>query len=189
MLKIPSLFERDWDGDKGRVLPVFALDLPSDAVATRKWDGTAVRVHQGELWKRYNLKANRSAPEGFEPCGPRDERTGHQFGWVPVGDGPEDRWLREATKVGVPTDGTYELCGPKIGGNPEAWAAHVLIPHGVDILNDVPTDFDGLRKWLGEHLIEGIVWWSAESDGPPLAKIKRRDFGLPWPPRKESNRG
>ena len=44
MLKIPSLFERDWDGDKGRVLDKRAVELSPSAEPTRKWDGSAWRA-------------------------------------------------------------------------------------------------------------------------------------------------
>ena len=30
-------------------------------------------------------------------------------------------------------DFTYELCGPKINGNPEKISRHTLVPHGIDL--------------------------------------------------------
>lgn len=52
-----------------------------------------------------------------------------------------------------------------------------LVRHGVaEII--VERDFDSIRKYLTEHQIEGIVFWK---DGEPKCKIKRTDFGLPWP--------
>lgn len=36
--------------------------------------------------------------------------------------------------------------------------------------------------WLNEHPIEGLVFWL---DGEPVCKIKRTDFGLEWPVKKE----
>ena len=45
MQKIPTLFERDWTGDRSRVLdkvnPEAAWVLAGEGVATRKRDGTA----------------------------------------------------------------------------------------------------------------------------------------------------
>jgi hypothetical protein len=79
----------------------------------------------------------------------------------------------------VPHEGTYELVGPKVQGNPYHLEVHKLIRHGADLI-DAPRDFDGLRVWLSEHTIEGIVWH--HPDGR-MAKIKRRDFGLSWPAR------
>lgn len=41
--------------------------------------------------------------------------------------------------------------------------------------------FDGIRQYLAEHEMEGIVWWLGNK---PFCKVKRRDFGLEWPIRK-----
>lgn len=73
---------------------------------------------------------------------------------------------------------TYELVGPKIQGNPDHYQGHMFVRHGAEVLSDVPTDFNGLFDFFGSHIIEGIVWWH---EGKPVAKIKRRDFGWPWP--------
>lgn len=176
MKKIPTLFERDWEGDRSRVLPKYAVELPAGAVATVKWDGTACLVRDGKLYKRYDLKPGRVPPVGFEACAERDERTGHQPGWVPVGEGPEDKHFRLAP---MPTeDGTYELCGPKVQANPQGLAGHALLLHGKDVLSPVPTDFEGLRHYLKVHPFEGIVWWV---NGEPFCKVKRTDFGYAWP--------
>ena len=181
MKKIPTIFERDWAGDKSRVLDqptaAHALICEPDAVATEKIDGTAAMVRDGVLYKRYELRRGKIAPVGFEPCDEPDPKTGKQPGWVPVGDGPEDKWFREPPK---PTrDGTYELVGPKVQGNPYDMDTHRYYPHGqAFFVNELPTDFGGLREFLKTHLREGIVWWL---NGKPVGKIKRRDFGLPWP--------
>lgn len=37
---------------------------------------------------------------------------------------------------------------------------------------------EGIRKYLEEHNIEGLVFWK---DGYPACKIKRSDFGFAWP--------
>lgn len=39
------------------------------------------------------------------------------------------------------------------------------------------TIFEGIRDYLKEHYIEGIVFWK---DGEPRCKIKRSDFGFEW---------
>jgi hypothetical protein len=99
-----------------------------------------------------------------------------QPGWVPVGSGPDDRWHREAFE-GTESDGTYELCGPKVQGNPEGFNTHVLVRHDLADVLWVPRDFDGLRDWLLDHRYEGIVWhWPQPEDSVTMAKIKRRDF-------------
>ena len=58
-------------------------------------------------------------------------------------------------------------------GNPDGFAAHVLVPHGADVLQDVPRDFEGVRAYLKDKAIEGVVWH--HPDGR-MVKIKRRDF-------------
>jgi hypothetical protein len=46
---------------------------------------------------------------------------------------------------------------------------------------DAPRMFEGLRTWLAENDVEGIVWH--HPDGR-MAKIKARDFGLKRGPSK-----
>ena len=72
-------------------------------------------------------------------------------------------------------DGTYELCGPKVQGNPERKQVHMLIRHGCEVLEDAPRDWSGLREYLSNMDIEGIVWH--HKDGR-MVKIKGKDFGL-----------
>ena len=187
MKKIPTIFERDWDGDRSRVLdkPTAAHAEIGLAVPTRKWDGAAALVRGGELFKRYNLRPGKRAPRDFDLVD-TDAETGKQFGWVPVGDGPEDQWFRQAEMPKL--DGTYELIGPKVNGNPEGYDEHCLMLHGAEVLPEMSTTFRGIRRFLAEHEIEGIVWWgwrNEEASYVPIAKIKRRDFGLEWPVRRD----
>jgi len=182
MKKIPTIFERDWNGDRSRVLPIpnskcqWVFD--GEGVATRKLDGTCVLVRDGKRYKRRELRDGEREPAGFEKVD-FDEETGKTIGWVPVGDGPEDRWHREAS--GGELDGTYELIGPKIQGNPEHAPAHILCRHGIEAPDAAPPlNFDGLRAYLNGKDIEGIVW--RHPDGR-MAKIKLRDFGLKRRPR------
>lgn len=182
MEKIITLFQRNYDGDRlvrDEVTPGAEWVTAGEGIATRKWDGTACMVRAGKLYKRYDAKAGKTPPADFEAAQLEpDAVTGHWPGWVPVGDGPEDQWHRQAWRdyYWPPlSDGTYELCGPKVQGNSERLSAPRLLRHGVDTLHDAPRDFAGLRAYLAEHDIEGIVWW--HPDGR-MAKIKGRDFGL-----------
>ena len=183
MKKIPTIFERDWNGDRSRVLnqPAAGCEwvFAGEGTATRKLDGTCCLVRDGRLYKRHEVRPGKTAPPDFEAISTDDE-TGKTVGWVPVGDGPEDRWHREAWDATAPElrrDGTYELIGPKIQGNPEASEVHALIPHTVTALrmDEPPTDFDGLREWFADKDVEGVVWH--HPDGR-MAKIKARDFGI-----------
>jgi hypothetical protein len=174
MKKIISLFKRDYDGTRlvyDEVVPGAEWVLQGEGVATRKFDGTCCMVEKGLLYKRYDAKAGKAVPPGFVPAQEPDPATGHWPGWIAVGYGPEDKWHREAFTT--EPDGTYELCGPKIQGNPEKFDKHVLVPHGKEILTDAPRTFEGLRAYLHNSPIEGIVWH--HPDGR-MVKIKRKDF-------------
>lgn len=97
---------------------------------------------------------------------------------MPVGAGPEDKYHREAFDgdgFGWP-DGTYELLGPKIQGDPERIGVHALLGHATaEILDSAPRDFEGLREYFRLHDVEGIVWH--HPDGR-MVKIKGKDFGI-----------
>jgi hypothetical protein len=189
MKKTVSLFQRNYDGDRlvrDEIVPGAEWVVAGEGVATRKFDGTCCMVRDGKLFKRFDAKAGRTPPEGFEPAQPdADATTGHWPGWVPVGDGPDDARHREgfAHLVGynAVADGTYELCGPKVQGNPERKPVHMLILHGCEVLNDAPRTFNALREYLAERDIEGVVWHHADGR---MVKIKGKDFGIK---RKPSN--
>jgi hypothetical protein len=177
--KIISLFQRNYDTDRlvrDEVVPGAEWVLHGEGVATVKWDGTSCLVRDGLLFKRYDAKPGRTPPDGFEMSGEPDPVTGRVQGWVPVGEGPNDRWHREAFHQ--EQDGTYELCGPKVQGNPHRLNAHVLLPHGREYTSPFERTFEGIKNYLSENGIEGIVWH--HPDGR-MVKIKRRDFGLAWP--------
>ncbi len=179
MKKIVSLFQRNYDTDRlvrDEIVPGAEWVIAGEGWATRKWDGTCCMVKGGVLYKRYDAKKGKTPPEGFIPAQDPDEKTGHWPGWLAVGDGPDDRWHREAFILdnGNLPDGTYELVGPKIQGNPECMERHCLIPHGIHFLN-APRDFDSLREYLRHEDMEGIVW---RHDDGRMVKIKKKDFGF-----------
>ncbi len=185
MQKIVSLFQRNYEGDRlvrDEVVPGAEWVIAGEGVATRKFDGTCARIAGGKLFKRYDAQQGKVPPPGFEPAQDPDPQTGHWPGWLLVADGPEDRWFREALAAS-PTlaDGTYELVGPKVQGNPDAFKDHTLVPHGKEILADCPRDFEGIKAYLLDRTIEGVVWH--HPDGR-MVKIKRRDFVKSGPKRK-----
>lgn len=174
MKKIISLFQRNYDDDcliRNEVTPGAEWVINGEGVATRKYDGTCCLVRDSKLYKRYDAKRGKKPPDNFEPAQEADKITGHWPGWIPVSDGPNDKYYRE---VEIPENGTYELVGPKIQNNPEGYLEHKLIPHGKEIL-DAPRDFEGLREYLKDKDIEGIVWH--HPDGR-MVKIKLKDFGF-----------
>lgn len=191
MEKIISLFKRDYEGTHlifNEIVPGAEWVAAGEGVATRKFDGTCCRVLTGKLYKRYDLKAGKKAPPGFEPAQEPDPVTGHCPGWILVGEGPDDKYHREAfgyapgaADLNHPlnahfwVDGTYELCGPKIQGNPERLEKHTFVAHGSVVITDAPRTFDALREWLKGRDIEGIVWHHPEKG---MVKIKKKDFGM-----------
>mgnify|MGYP003633387365 CR=1 FL=1 len=58
----------------------------------------------------------------------------------------------------IPLDGTYELCGEKVQGNPEKIEGHHLIMHGKNILPIINFDFYRIKHFLENTDIEGIVF-------------------------------
>ncbi len=181
MKKIPTLFERDFT-KRGQITRYYHHEvdwvLAGEGIATRKYDGTAILIQDGKVFKRYTLHPDKPAPEGFVKVDTDDE-TGKSVGWVPAGDHTDDKWLNEAledTPADTLPDGTYELLGPKIQKNPEKYEKHTLLRHaGAQQFKNVPVDYDELRGWLSRHDIEGLVW---HHPGGRMAKIKLRDFGL-----------
>lgn len=181
MRKIPTIFERDWDGDRSRVLdkPVAGCEwvFAGEGVATRKYDGTSCLVKDGKLYRRHAVKAGQPEPPGIFV-----EQDGDKtILWVEVGEDPGDKWHREAFELTVSKldgifDGTYELVGPKVQGNPEGYAEHSLVRHAdAEVLEGIVLTFNGLREVLAIHNIEGIVFH--HPDGR-MAKIKARDYGI-----------
>lgn len=170
MKKIPSLFARDGSGLTADYHPSALWVVAGGGVATRKWDGTAVRWLDGQLWARYDAKGGKPTPPGFVECQEPDPITYHRPGWVPA-TRPEDKWIREAAGATSRQDGTYEACGPRIGGNPERLDSHVLIRHGALQLEDVPRTRDDLIAYFTEHDIEGVVWWR-DSTNVDCDKVK-----------------
>lgn len=181
MKKVISLFKRDYEGTRqiyNEIVPGAEWVVSGEGVATIKIDGTSCFVKDGKLFKRYDAKKGKTPPDGFIPAQDPDPETGHWPGWLAVSDGPEDMWHREALIFAdeLP-DGTYELIGRKVQGNPYKNTSHRLVPHGQHVI-DAPRTFDELREWFKDNVIEGIVWH--HPDGR-MVKIKRRDFGYKWP--------
>lgn len=178
MKKIPTLFMRNYDGDRkvrDEITPGCEWVIAGEGVATRKYDGTCCLIRDGKLYKRYTHRKGKLIPASFWPVTEPDPITGKQEGWIPVGDGPEDKYHREAFSAPYEDfawSNTYELCGPKVQGNAESLTHHCLIPHGNYILN-APRDYAGIRDYLAPMKIEGIVWHHRDGYS---AKIKRKDF-------------
>ena len=179
MKKIPTIFKRNPENLK-EILNEHNPDcewvFAGEGVATRKYDGTCCLVNDGKIFKRRELKKGAPIPSDFQAVD-FDQITGKTVGWVPVSDSKEDRWHLEAfnNAGNPPPDGTYELLGPKIQGNPENFSSHILLAHSIaESYSNVPRTFDGIKEFMEDLDIEGLVFH--HPDGR-MAKIKKRDFG------------
>ena len=183
--------------------------LKGEGVATLKIDGSCCAIINGEFYKRYDAKRGKQIPEGAIKCQEEpDPITGHFPCWVKVDENkPEDKWFMEAYKNAIDAgkiettnsglasgkisehrefifpklqDGTYEAIGVHFQGNPYNLRSDTIVKHGTITIN-VERTFDGIKKYLSDHYIEGIVFWL---DGEPRCKIKRSDFGFEWGNKK-----
>jgi hypothetical protein len=179
MNKIPTLFQRDPD-DRAHVLPIVTPGcewvLAGEGVATRKYDGTCVMFDGHDWWARREVKPGKEPPPGFDEISV-DPVTGKRMGYEPIEQSGFYRWFKEATERSTVErlPGTYELCGPKINGDPEGLGVHSLIFHADAQVWALayPVDFECLRERLLANVWEGIVWH--HPDGR-MVKLKRRDF-------------
>lgn len=199
MKKIPCLFVRKFHAKHAFTLTDEVAAgcqwvLDGEGIASRKRDGTSCFVHEGRLHKRYDAKKDRKTgelrppPAGAIPCGEPDAETGHWPHWVPVdAANPADKWHHAAwARLESPlADGTYELCGPHFSGNAEGFENDAFVRHGAEVVPLTKDDlsFERLRALLTSMKAEGLVF--AHPDGRH-AKIRRKDYGLDWPPPSEN---
>jgi len=183
--KIPTLLVRDPD-DRAhvtdQVTPGCEWVLAGEGVATRKFDGTCVMLDaDGRWWARREVRPGKPPPPNFIPV-EHDPETGKTVGWEPIQQSGWAKWHQEALdEFHRPFDepGTFELCGPRINGNPEGWGFHDLIRHG-SIPVTMPPRLtvaqvcDVVRSYrVNGRPIEGVVWH--HPDGR-RAKLKARDL-------------
>lgn len=192
MKKIPTLFEREFTDHKvisckPIVTPGLEWVLNGEGIATVKYDGACCAILNGKFYRRYDAKKGKQPPVGAIPCQPEpDQITGHWPHWVEVSkENAADKWFISALSYALDLclidetrDATYEAVGKHFQGNPYKMRFDMLIRHGQDIIKNCPRSFDGLKNFLLNSNIEGIVFWK---DGEPQCKIKRSDFGFSWP--------
>ena len=190
MKKIPTLFERVYENHKivgilPNVTEGMEWVLAGEGIATVKWDGSCCAIMNGEIYKRYDAKKGKKPPEGAIPCCDPDPVTGHWPHWVKCDpNNPADKWFIQAFENVKKNEcradlygGTFEAVGPHFQANPYHFEEDKLIKHGIHEV-EVERTFEGIKRYLENHSQEGIVFWK---DGEPKCKIKRTDFGLPWP--------
>ena len=185
MKKMPTLFERQFENHT----IVKCLDIINrgcewvingEGYATEKLDGTCCMIQDNKLYRRYDYKKGRKLPQNAIPCQPEaDSITGHWPHWLLCDrDDPDSKYHFIAfDKKDNWEDGTYELIGVHEQGNPYKLNTDVLEKHGERILENVPRNYEGLKEYLKNNYIEGIVFYRGNGE---MCKIKRSDFGFIW---------
>ena len=187
MKKISTLFKKD-PNDLGRVINEINPENEwafENGIATRKYDGTSCAIIDGELYKRFDAKVNpktgkkKTIPEGAIACQEPDEKSGHHPHWIKCDrNDKSNKWHFAAfDELQNKENGTYELCGEKIQGNPEKIDGHELIKHGNYLcFIDYQYSFESIREYLTKNNIEGIVFHHTEDNR--MCKIRKTDFGI-----------
>jgi hypothetical protein len=180
MRKISTLFKKDTN-NLGRVINEVNLEhewVFNYGIPTRKFDGTSCAIIDGELYKRFDLKKGRTLPPNAIPCQEADKITGHHPHWVKCqrNDQSSKYHFMAFDELENKLDGTYELCGEKVQGNPEKIKGHKLIKHGCEVLDIKDFSFDSLRAFLETTDIEGIVFYHLTDER--MCKIRKTDFGI-----------
>lgn len=192
MEKILTIFDRDWEGNRGVIdKPIEGLNLSylEAGDATEKFDGTNVRITvRNHTCVRLEKRRNSTKIQ---------KHKGIVDPWYVDADefDPQDKYLYEAvegTDLECIPDGEWsaEAIGPKIQGNPLDLQAHTLIVFSISDISyrniirpeeEPPTIFNELRDWLPKQMscmnperpIEGIVWHMPDGQ---MFKIKTKDF-------------
>lgn len=186
MKKISTLYKKNPE-NLGLVIneinPENKWVFDGEGIPTRKYDGTACAIIDGQLYKRYDAKKGRKIPDNAIPCQEPDLITGHHPHWVLCSqENPSDKYFFDGfnslAEMGLAKDGTYELIGEKVQGNPEKIEGHKLIKHGAKVLQGLinPITFENLKLYLDQVNIEGIVFHHKTDDR--MCKIRKSDFGI-----------
>ena len=183
MRKIKTIFDRDWEGNRG-VIDKLVVDFDFDnAIPTEKVDGTNVRLTvRNHTLVRLEKRCNPSKIQ---------KKQGIDEPWYVDADefSPSDKYIWEAsrnTDLFNVEDGEWsgEAIGPKIQGNPLNLDEHYVMLFSCGIyfpFYDAPHTYSELKDWLPKQKsnlgvgcgIEGIVWHGKNGD---MVKIKKKDF-------------
>lgn len=184
MKKIKTIFERDWNGNRG-VMDKYAIDpaILEEAIPTEKLDGTNVRMTvRNHMIVRLEKRRNPTKVE---------KQKGIEEPWYVDASEFEaqDKHIWDAarnTDLKAIEDGEWsgEAVGPDVQGNPLNLDKNIvaLFSAGmVPAFSGVPIEFNELKEWLNnaksiygkDAPIEGIVWHAPNGE---MYKIKRKDF-------------
>lgn len=206
MKKIPTFFTKDKHGRyciaEINHTKLGWIDDLSKLIPLRKYDGTPVYGNaKGEWFYRRAYKMG-TTPPGFIECD-LDYHSKKSWGWLPVDDDypfkkyfdealvlkPFDLDIAPGSREEVYEEGSYELIGPKINGNPEEMSEHRLMPHRrapqISNIAEIDTEvedevlYEIYKKVIGFMPIEGVVFWingNEHMESRPVAKLRKKDF-------------
>lgn len=162
--------------------------IDGEGYSTTKWDGTSCMVKDGILYKRYDNSKKKSETERVQKTEPLTEwiycecptECGRFIYWIPVTYKDYYHQIGWAWAQGRLPNGTYELIGPEVQGNPHNMSHNILMPHGHTLYHayvESKRDFESLKEAIKIAPYEGIVWH--HPDGR-MAKLTKKKFGFPW---------
>lgn len=188
------------NGEKTEVVQAINVQNPNDPkrrVSVKVSTGGIIGEYQC-CYEEFSHETKKPIPDNAIPYCDPDPKSGHWPHWVPCDrlisadkyhfEG-YDTYLEgvkcdfEGTLDGVNFDGTFELCGPKVQGNPEGFDTHLLVRHGSETMlgctenlkNGIIQEFKYFNLYLSEVDIEGIVFY--HPDGR-MCKLRKSDFGI-----------
>lgn len=183
MKKIPTIFDRDWEGNRGVIdkpIPECDWVFKDEGIATEKVDGTniKVRIKDGKItdvWKRRNPNKEQrklGVEPWYEIAEPSDSQNKHTF-----------KSVENADTSALP-DGEYpgEAYGGKIQGNPLEVEPNIyFFTVNPKTFEKFPRNYDDIKSLVIHlsshvspgHWAEGVVFHHADGR---MAKIKRKDF-------------
>ena len=186
MKKIPTIFKRDMR-NHGRVYDVinpecqwvFNRDDDGNHVGgvLRKYDGLCCVVDDGVLWKRTIVPVGETPPTVWRLI-QFDGINNTTIVWEPVEfNAPADSdYIEGLSRLSTADNGTYELIGPGIKGNPENVESVRLMRHDhAPSIVIVERRFEAIRSLLKNTDVYGYVF--THPDGRK-AKINRTHFGF-----------
>lgn len=204
MKKIKTVFEIDRETNLAteKVNEGTQWVLDGEGIATLKVDGSACLMQDGILYKRYDRKLQSKymkqaralgddfvvtesmfniLPDNAIPCQENpDPKSYHHPHWVEISkEKPEDRFHIEALESfkGQLVNGTYELIGSKVNGNPYQLNDHQLVKHGEHVINVPDRSFEGIKAVLENLNGEGLVFYHPNGE---MAKMRRKDLQMFW---------
>lgn len=146
--------------------------------AYRLWEGRTVVANGGKLYTEEYLSYGAVWPSGSITTNIRRIADQAMYGLIPVYDDPTIEeaatrfyegmscWNEDPGEI---PDGDYTLLDPK---DRSAWdptdRPRLAWELSLAYL-DVPTTFDGMRKWLAAHPMYGLRWVANAPDGNRIA--------------------